>query len=124
MRAMEDAIRWKEKGDFLLKSGNGREAYRAYAEAIYLTEKKNVGKALNDIDEWIEAIYENPAYDKENVQVMQVIHNLYLHKAKMYGRIDHYTESQKALAMAGYEYSGVKISSRILQYIEEIEKRL
>ncbi len=121
---MEEIKRWKKKGDALLKNGEGREAYRAYAEAIYLTEKKNIGKALNDIDEWIEAIYENPEYDRENKCIMELIRNLYLHKAKIYGRIDHYTESQKALALAGYEYTGVKLSSRILGYIEEIEKKL
>ncbi|KSV57553.1 hypothetical protein [Acetivibrio ethanolgignens] len=116
-------MKWKEKGEALLKSGDAREAYRAYAEAIYLTEKRNVGKALNDIDAWIEEIYENPEYDRESLGVMELIRNLYLHKAKIYGRIDHYTESQKALALAGYEYTGAGISSKILRYIEEIEKR-
>lgn len=121
---MEDIVEWKEKGDMLLKDGKGREAYRAYAEAIYLVEKKNAGKALNDIDEWIEAIYQNPEFDKENKCVMETICNLYLHKAKIYGRIDHYTESKKALAMAGYSYSGARLSSQILKYIEKIEKML
>lgn len=121
---MEEAVIWKQKGDALLKKGQGREAYRAYAEAIYLTEQKNAGKALNDIDEWIEDIYENPAYDRKNKSVMETVRNLYLHKAKIFGRIDHYTESQKALTMAGYEYSGEELSSEIVKYIEEIEKML
>lgn len=119
---MEEAVKWKEKGAALLKNGNAREAYRAYAEAIYLTEKRNVGKALNDIDVWIEEIYENPEYDRKSPDVMELIRNLYLHKAKIYGRIDHYTESQKALALAGYEYTGTGISSEIVRYIEDIEK--
>lgn len=121
---MEEIMKWKEKGAALLKVNDAREAYRAYAEAIYLTEKKNVGKALNDIDAWIEEIYESPEYDKKSRGVMELIRNLYLHKAKIYGRIDHYTESQKALALAGYEYTGAGISAEILHYIEDIEKRI
>lgn len=121
---MEEAMLWREKAETLLKSGDEKAAYQAYAEAIYLTEKKNVGKALNDIDDWIEKIYENPEYDREKPGVMELIRSLYLHKAKIYGRIDHYTESQKALCMAGYPYYGEQLSSHILSYIEKIEKKL
>lgn len=118
---MEQEVVWKEKGDVLLKGGEEKAAYLAYAEAIYLTEKKNAGKALNDIDAWIEAIYENPEYNLENTEIMELIRKLYLHKAKIYGRVEHYTESRRALTMAGYEYAGMGLSSQILKYIEDIE---
>jgi tetratricopeptide (TPR) repeat protein len=121
---MEEETRWKEKGESLLKTGDAKEAYRAYAKAIYLIEKKNVGKALNEIDQWIEEIINNPEYDKESKPVMELVHALYFHKAKIYGRIEHFTESKKALALSGYGENAMQISPETEKYIERIERLL
>jgi hypothetical protein len=55
---------------------------------------------------------------------MELVHALYFHKAKIYGRIEHFTESKKALALSGYGENAMQISPETEKYIERIERLL